>query len=318
MWMLMWLMWPLAAAFVPLYHCGTSNRPHCSPPSLFAITRIPRWSTVILTATSAPSSENPPNRTVALRPVRRKRQQRRKPRNRRPRNYWTEPDNLAREIRLFWEQDCGLENYSASIGTTLIPSENLLYYYGRHDLRAALVSTGGRETVAELLGGARILPGRWKEAVQDPQIQALLAIDPTLSADLSPVSAANVNQTESSSADTSSPKWSHASDRRPKGFWNLQRVVQELYLYVDGVRDEHGRPAVWMPRPNEMAASGRDDLRQALQRFGGTKKICALAGMVPFREWYVVSSCPTCVNLYHSMVTRNLTFDKHYSLQVFL
>lgn len=35
-----------------------------------------------------------------------------------------------------------------------------------------------------------------------------------------------------------------------------------------------------------MAASGRDDLRQAMQRFGGTKNICRLAGMVPFREWY--------------------------------
>eukprot|EP00977_Amphora_coffeiformis_P009896 scaffold2290_cov170-Amphora_coffeaeformis.AAC.16 len=209
--------------------------------------------------------------------VSRKRQQRRKPRNRRPRYYWTNPKNIRREIEQFWS-DCGLDSTSSTKNNPLmIPNESLLHHYGRHDLRAALQSAGGREVVAEQLGGdVQIMPGRWSEAVQEHQIQALLEIDNSLSPDLSPTA------TASSTED----KWSHQSDRKPKGYWNLTVVIAELYEYVDGVREEHGRPAVWMPRPNEMTASGRDDLRQAMQRFGGTKNICRLAGMVPFREWY--------------------------------
>ena len=103
---------------------------------------------------------------------------------------------------------------------------------------------------------------------------------------LSSSSSSSNNNNNNNNNNNSSDKWAHASDRKPKNFWSLQKVIAELYQYVDGVRQEHDRPAVWMPRPNEMAASGRDDLRQAMQRFGGSKKICQLAGMVPFREWY--------------------------------
>jgi hypothetical protein len=41
-----------------------------------------------------------------------------------------------------------------------------------------------------------------------------------------------------------------------------------------------------MPRPSELAASGHDDLRQAINRYGGTRGICRTAGMVPYREWF--------------------------------
>jgi hypothetical protein len=40
-----------------------------------------------------------------------------------------------------------------------------------------------------------------------------------------------------------------------------------------------------MPRPLELSNMGRDDLAQAIERFGGFDKICELAGLVPFREW---------------------------------
>jgi hypothetical protein len=207
-----------------------------------------------------------------LQPVGRKRQQRKKPRNRRPRHYWSDPNNFKAELEQFWS-DCGVD--PSDYPTLLIPNEGLLVHYGRHDLRAALSSAGGRPLVAELLD-ARIMPGRWQEAVQEEQIQALIQVDDSLSEDQSP----------SATASSSEDKWSHQSGRKPKGYWTLQRVVEGLYEYVDGVRKEHGRPAVWMPRPNELIASGRDDLRQAMERFGGTKQICQLAGMVPFREWY--------------------------------
>jgi hypothetical protein len=41
-----------------------------------------------------------------------------------------------------------------------------------------------------------------------------------------------------------------------------------------------------MPRPSEMTAQGRDDLKQALVRFGGAAKVCRAAGVVPYREWF--------------------------------
>lgn len=40
-----------------------------------------------------------------------------------------------------------------------------------------------------------------------------------------------------------------------------------------------------MPRLSELTRSGRDDLAQAIVRFGGYDRICQLAGMVPYREW---------------------------------
>ena len=58
------------------------------------------------------------------------------------------------------------------------------------------------------------------------------------------------------------------------------------FEYVETYRSQHNRPAVWMPRPSELAHNGRDDLKQAINRFGGSNRICRLAGMVSYREWY--------------------------------
>lgn len=44
-------------------------------------------------------------------------------------------------------------------------------------------------------------------------------------------------------------------------------------------------PAVWMPRLSELTRAGRDDLWNAIRRYGGAKLICRKAGLVPFREW---------------------------------
>jgi hypothetical protein len=41
-----------------------------------------------------------------------------------------------------------------------------------------------------------------------------------------------------------------------------------------------------MPRPSELATHGRDDLRQAINRFGGVRSICRTAGMISYQEWF--------------------------------
>jgi hypothetical protein len=69
------------------------------------------------------------------------------------------------------------------------------------------------------------------------------------------------------------------------------------------VKEEKGRPSVWMPRPSELATEGRDDLRQAMVRFGGSAKTCQLAKLVPYTDWrYFESSLELYVELLKYLV----------------
>ena len=150
-----------------------------------------------------------------------------------------------------------------------------------------------------MLGHAPIMPGRWRDAVREcPDLmQALVAHDPNLSIDRPPriVTSSAVNQRPTNEENTliqqdkkeqqyTQRQWS--GNRKPMGYWSLQRLVEEVYEYVDVYRTQHDRPAVWMPRPSEWAACGRDDLRQAVTRFGGLARVARTAGMVPHRDWY--------------------------------
>ena len=155
--------------------------------------------------------------TVSLR---RRRQQRRKSIGRRPKYYWTKPSNMKRELRQFWK-DCGVELGSKQ--PVIIPNETLLRYYGRHDIRGAIASQGGRKVLSRVLGGVRIMPGRWKEAVQQSvEVQQLVRMNDNLSADRPPP------LTHYKASSESGGRWEHQSGRKPKGYWNLRRVVEEL------------------------------------------------------------------------------------------
>jgi len=137
-----------------------------------------------------------------------------------------------------------------------------------------------------------IMPGRWNQAVQQsPLLRKLIALDSNdLTVERPPrlITSGAVNDDDNNNTNQhqQQKRWSHQHSRNPKGYWSLQILVQELYEYVDSYRDEHNRPAVWMPRPSELAAAGRDDLRQALNRYGGSRRVGRTAGMVPYREWY--------------------------------
>jgi hypothetical protein len=237
---------------------------------------------------------------------------RRKPSSRRPKYYWTKLENIERELEEFWMIDCGVplpqkKNNKQGSGPC-IPNETLLNYFGRNDLRAAIVNTqGGREILSEKLRGAPIMPGKWSEAVAtSPELQAMLQNgtfafskeSPPLSpqqkkcksprensiSNLSNKSAVNTRNAKGN--DNSQPqKWMHKSGRKPKGYWTLPRIVAELYEYLDQYRERYGRPSIWMPRPSELVAEGREDLKLAMTRFGGAKRIGSLAGLVSFREW---------------------------------
>lgn len=64
------------------------------------------------------------------------------------------------------------------------------------------------------------------------------------------------------------------------------------------VKEEKGRPSVWMARPSEITMEGRDDLKQAITRFGGANHICKVAKLIPYNEWrYFESSLELLVEL---------------------
>ena len=149
----------------------------------------------------------------------RKQQNRRKTVNRRPKYYWTDPANLRKELCEFWTAH-GV--YIENDTPPTIPNEVILRHYERHDLRAAIVTNGGRETVSRLIGGAPIMAGRWQEAIQQsPELRALIHLDPSLCVERPP-------HVGGSPRSSSTRPWSHQSGRKPKGYWSLQSVVQEL------------------------------------------------------------------------------------------
>ena len=58
------------------------------------------------------------------------------------------------------------------------------------------------------------------------------------------------------------------------------------YKYLENRQKARGLPAVWMPKGNELVYAGRNDLQQAIGRFGGSAAICERAGLIPSREWH--------------------------------
>ena len=221
-------------------------------------------------------------------PFRRKLQVRKAKGVKRPSGYWKDIANVDTELRLAWRSANVTVNQSEP---PPIPNESILNYWKRYDLRSAIVTHGGREVLAERLGGAVVIPGKWSLAVETSWIKELLQHDPNLSSDVPPRSPQQLKRdggkkdsTQNSSGEETN-RWVHQSTRKVKGYWTDEVLIQELYEYLDKRRDKDGIPAVWMPRSSELNNVGRNDLSQAIQRFGGNKRICQQAGLIPFREW---------------------------------
>ncbi len=209
---------------------------------------------------------------------------------------------------------------------------------------------GGRQSVSERLGGAKLISGKWNEAcAASKEVQCLLQPNNPAGAGLTrknPPIAPHVkrvlaevvrkklearndgkhkhegkgggggivendyveSQTDAQSRSThgdaplddycddhdhaihilryqAGERWAHRSDRNPRGYWDEDVIVKELYDYLITVKEEEGRPSVWMPRQSELANAGLDGLKQAITRYGGNDYICQLARLVPYKEW---------------------------------
>jgi len=153
---------------------------------------------------------------------------RRKSRNRHPPSYWQEFKNVETAFRDFW----------ANLGVNIpinepppIPNETLLNHFERNDLRYVVVSYGGRKSLSDRLGGARVIPGRWNAAVeQSPELQALVRnATHGLSPNLPPLSPQQKKQENIGPIELrNQTRWNHSPGRKPKGYWTMELVVQEL------------------------------------------------------------------------------------------
>jgi hypothetical protein len=83
----------------------------------------------------------------------------------------------------------------------------------------------------------------------------------------------------------SGERWAQNAYRKPRGYWDQDVLLTELFEYQSYAEEAKGRPSIWMARPSEMSDEGRNDLRQAIGRFGGTDHVCSISGLVPYKEW---------------------------------
>lgn len=225
-----------------------------------------------------------------------KKQQRRKMRfPRRPSAFWKDINNIESELRRFWN------DVSVTIDSTKpppLPSEAILNHFERHDLRYAIANMGGRKVVASKLGDAKLIPGKWFDAIKCDEIQQLLLPSNPASAGLCKKFPPPNPTLKRTIQNLSHPndlhalryqngeRWTHKTTRNPRNFWNSEDVViAELYDYLSRVKEEQNRPSIWMPRPSELTNAGRDDLKQAITRYGGADHICKTAKLIPYREW---------------------------------
>lgn len=273
---------------------------------------------------------------------------RRKTQKRKPRGYWQNVNNIENEIREFWH------NLNVEISQNeppTIPNEALLSHFSRHDLRYAIYSHGGREIVADMLGGSEIMDGQWYLAVKtNKELKQFLEdknnpMNVGLSKDFPPASLQikqklqrgelpnldiiyplendiGVNYVEDKKLSTNindsidlyhKKRWSHRIGRQRKGYWSKQLVVRELYSYLESYKMQHNRPSVYMPRLKELTENNRDDLKHAIARYYGYKgKITKAAGLIPSNEWNFFEKQ---FQLFEELRSYLLLHDNEYILQ---
>ena len=172
--------------------------------------------------------------------------------NHKPRNYWKDINNIEKELREQWksvlipyseekEKKQSIENIADRLlpndRPPPIPNDTLLAHWQRNDLSWA-IRTFGRLYVAELLGGATVIPGKWKLAVREPIVKRVIQLDDNLTQDRPPPSQQQLNELKNvynmSQQDIEkwgeSERWKRRDNRRRRGFWSKEKVVEKLYV----------------------------------------------------------------------------------------
>lgn len=107
--------------------------------------------------------------------------------------------------------------------------------------------------LSDALGTARIMPGKWAQAVKtSPELQRLLLQgEHGLSPEYPPLSPQQQKEgtintdLKGNGFRSSENRWEHQKDRKPKGYWNETTMIIELYEYLEECQESFGRPSVW-------------------------------------------------------------------------
>lgn len=114
-----------------------------------------------------------------------------------------------------------------------IPSEHLLNHFDRNDLRWGITQMGGRDNVSHMLGGAKIIPGKWREAIELDVVKKILPHinqhGPKKSS-IAGLQHINQNSTDivTSMPSVSSAKHNNSARIQAKEFWSKDKVIKEL------------------------------------------------------------------------------------------
>jgi hypothetical protein len=186
-------------------------------------------------------------------PLRRTTQNRRKKAsNRKPRNYWKDINNIEKELRDQWKsvlvesskEDDKNQSTEDIIDRLLpndqpppIPNETLLIYWQRLDLSNAIRNVE-RSYLAESLGGALVVPGKWKLAVTEPIVKRVIELDDNLTEDRPPLLQQQLDELKNvySMSPNDIEKWKQSRGRtgrytrRRRGFWSKEKVKERLYV----------------------------------------------------------------------------------------
>ncbi|KAG7368585.1 hypothetical protein IV203_031328 [Nitzschia inconspicua] len=220
--------------------------------------------------------------------------------SRKPRGYWKKKENIEHELRNLWIRaltqgetanfdSVDRERYLPSDKPPPIPNHALLNHWKRFDM-TCLIQRYGLDELAELLGGAEVIPGKWKKATHLPLIQRVVELDKDLSIDEPPPSPQQMKlfnkRKEQKSQDIDTWKASQnlrATERKRRGYWTKSTVVLTLFQFLNHRKQSENIPAVWMPQMTELQSHGWS--AAVVKRFGSSRKICQEAGLVPVHEW---------------------------------
>jgi hypothetical protein len=188
--------------------------------------------------------ENVPCQVVLSTPFRRPLQQRRNTAaTRKPREYWIKVENIDLELRNQWllalsqsANDGDQHHAHHFLPPNMpppIPNNSLLFYWKRHDLANA-IQKFGRLELSSLLGGAMVIPGKWKEAVKVPLVNQVVESDPNLNMDKPPLSPQQQGKLLKDRLDnfpqnhSETERCNHRPIPRKRGFWSKQKVIELL------------------------------------------------------------------------------------------
>jgi len=194
-------------------------------------------------------------------------------RPRKPKFYWNEPENIRKELHLFWKE---LGITTSDDQPLYIPNELILNYFKRNDLRAAIYQMGGRESLAHMLD-AQVIPGKWIDAVKLDIVKQVL-----------PLMEEKCISTESKTQQSQS-KQLNITPASTKGFWSKEKAIKELYIYLETYRNDKQRPAVYMPQLSELKPSKLFNALSRYKKLPSTSMveddIHSAAGLIQYKEW---------------------------------